>query len=157
MSRGAGVLSPGLLTLWTRGALEATHAQDEDVTGEITARIADPGDALDLLAARRVMANEARRALLVLYRRPDADRGEAWVLDQLGDAEDDPARPLAARLVTAYANDDHDHVTALVAAAGASPTERAESLRSLVTYAAELDARAARHPHPTEGTEHHEH
>ncbi|MBT2453319.1 hypothetical protein [Streptomyces sp. ISL-86] len=153
------MLSPGLLTLWTRGALEATQAQDEDVTGEITARIADQGDALDLLAACRVMANEARRALRVLYRRPDADRGEAWVLDQLGDAEDDPARLFAARLVTAYANDDHDHdhVTALVAAAGASPTERAESLRSLVTYAAELDARAARHPHPTEGTEHHEH
>ncbi|THA44131.1 hypothetical protein [Streptomyces sp. A1136] len=59
------------------------------------------------------MANEARRALLVLYRRPDAGRGEAWALDQLGGAE--------------------------------------------VTYAAELDARAARHPHPTEGTEHHEH
>ncbi|WP_168714308.1 hypothetical protein [Streptomyces sp. A1136] len=39
------MLSPGLLTLWTRGALEAAHAQDEDLTREITARIADQGDA----------------------------------------------------------------------------------------------------------------
>lgn len=99
------------------------------------------------------MAHEARQALLVLYCGPNFDRGEAWVLDQIGDAADDPAR-----LVTAYANRDHVHVTALMAvAAGASPAERVESLRSLVTYTAELDARAARHHHPAEGTEHHEH
>ncbi|MFJ7592472.1 hypothetical protein ACIQZO_34905 [Streptomyces sp. NPDC097617] len=151
------MLSPGLLTLWTREALEAARAQDDALTVEITARIADRGDALDLLATCRVMAHAARLALLTLHCGPDFDRGEAWVLDQLGDAADDPAGLFAARLVTAYANRDHDHVTALVAAAGASPAERAESLRSLVTYAAELDARAARHHHPTEGTEHHEH
>ncbi|GAA2948822.1 hypothetical protein ACFPN0_14860 [Kitasatospora cinereorecta] len=151
------MLSPGLLTLWTRQAMEAARAQDKAVSGEITARIADQGDVLDLLAACRVMAYQARQALLVLYRGPDFDQGEAWVLDQLGDAAGNPFRLFAARLVTAYANRDHELVTALVAAAaGASPFERAESLRSLVTYAAELDARAARHHHPTEGTEPHE-
>ncbi|MGW6456313.1 hypothetical protein ACWF94_10365 [Streptomyces sp. NPDC055078] len=149
------MLSPGLLTLWTCQVMEAARDQDEDLAGEITARISDQGDALDLLAACRGMAHEARQALLVLYRGPNFDRGEAWVLNEFGDAADDPARLFAARLVTAYANRDHDHVTALVAAAaGASPAERAESLRSLVTYAAELDARAARYHHPTEGTEH---
>ncbi|MDH6189201.1 hypothetical protein M2168_002233 [Streptomyces sp. CZ24] len=138
------MLSPGLLTLWTRQAMQGARAQDDELVGEITGRLADQGDALDLLAACRVMAHEARRALLTLYGGPDVDRGEAWVLDQLGDAAHDPARLFAARLVTAYANGDHDHVTALVAAAaGASPVERAESLRSLVTYAAELTARAA--------------
>ncbi|MFJ6014528.1 hypothetical protein [Streptomyces sp. NPDC092952] len=149
------MLSPGLLTLWTRQAMEAARDQDLVLVGEITGRIADQGDALDLLAACRVMAYRAWQALLVLYRGPDSARGEAWVLDQVGDAANNPPRLFAARLVTAYANRDHELVTALVAAAaGASPAERAESLRSLVTYAAELDARAARHHHQTEGTEH---
>jgi hypothetical protein len=152
------MLSPGLLTHLTREALEAARAGDDDRTVEITGRITDQADALDLVAACRVVAHSALRALLALYRMPDTARGEAWVLDQLGNAEGHPERLFAARLITAYANHDHDHVTALVAAAAAaSRTERAESLRSLVTYAAELDARAARHHHPTKETETDEH
>ncbi|MFD4315062.1 hypothetical protein [Streptomyces sp. NPDC058548] len=149
------MLSPGLLTHWTRAVLAAARAGDDDATAEIAGRIADQADALDLVAVCRVVADTALRALLVLYRLPDTAAGEAWVLDQLGDAEGHPARLFAARLVTAYANSDHDTVTVLVAAAaGASRTQRAESLQSLVTYAAGLDARAARRktPHP-EGTE----
>ncbi|MFD3608980.1 hypothetical protein ACFWXA_13065 [Streptomyces atroolivaceus] len=150
------MLSPGLLTHWTREALEAARAGNNELASEVTARIAERADALDLVAVCRVVADTAVRALRVLYRQPDAGRGEAWVLDQLGDAEGDPARLFAARLVTAAANQDHDTVTALVAAAaGAFPHERAESLRSLVSYAAELDARAAHHP--MKGTEHDEH
>ncbi|MFB8347992.1 hypothetical protein [Streptomyces niveus] len=150
------MLSPGLLTRWTREALDAARTGDEDLAGEIGSRIADQADALDLVAACRVVADTAVRALRVMYRQPDAGRGEAWVLDQLGDAEQDPARLFAARVVTAYANCDFDSVTALVAAAGASPAERAESFRSLVTYAAGLNARAARH-HPTKESENDEH
>ncbi|WP_199570594.1 hypothetical protein [Streptomyces murinus] len=151
------MLSPGLLTLWTRQVLEAAHRGDEGLVDDVAARISDRADALDLLAVCRVVAAEALRALVVLYRPPDPARGEVWVLDQLGDAEGRPDRLFAARLVTAYANHDHDHVTALVAAAaGASRDERAESLRALVTYAAGLNARAARHSNP-EGTEHDEH
>ncbi|BBA98279.1 hypothetical protein RVR_4410 [Actinacidiphila reveromycinica] len=147
------MLSPGLLTEWTRQVLEAAHRGDEDLVDDVTGRIAERADVLDLLAFCRVVAAEAMRALLVLYRAPDAAVGEAWVLDRLGNAEGYPARLFAARLVTAYANRDHDHVTALVAAAaGASRDERAESLRVLVTYAAGLDARAAHRINPTEGT-----
>ncbi|MGW6391130.1 hypothetical protein ACWFR1_11635 [Streptomyces sp. NPDC055103] len=149
------MLSPGLLTHWTREALEAARGGNDELAGEIAARISERADALDLVAGCRVVADTALRALLTLYGLPDEARGEAWVLDQLGDAEGHPERMFAARLVTAYANHDHDHVTAFVAAAaGASPHERAESLRSLVSYAAELDARAAHHP--TKGTEHDE-
>ncbi|MFI1954833.1 hypothetical protein ACH437_23795 [Streptomyces xinghaiensis] len=141
------MLSPGLLTHWTREALEAARGADEERAREITWRIVAGADVLDLLAVCRVAADTALRALLVLYRRPDPDRGEAWVLDHLGNAERDPAQLFAARLVTAYANCDHDHVTALVAAAaGASLRERAESLRTLLAYAAGLDARAAQPP-----------
>jgi hypothetical protein len=151
------VLSPGLLTHWTREALEAARAGNDHLTFEIAWQITDQADVLDLLAACRVIADTAARALCVLHQQPDTDRGEAWVLDELGDAEGHPARLFAARLVTAYANHDHDHVTALVAAAaGASPAERAESLRSLATYAAGLDAQAAQQ-HPTKGTETDEH
>jgi hypothetical protein len=146
------VLSPGLLTLWTRHVLEAARAGDTDLVAEVAARIADRADALDLAASCRVVADTARRALLALHGPLDAARGEAWVLSWPG-GEGQPARLFAARLITAYCNTDHDTVTALAAAAaGASPVERAESLRALATYAAELDARAARHHH-TEGTE----
>lgn len=141
-------MTPGLLTFLTRTALKAARAGDRALTAEMTGQLARDGDALDLLAACRVMADIGLRALLVLYGPPDTARGEAWVLDELGDAEGHPCRLFAARLVTAYANHDDDTVTALaVAAAGASPLERAESLRSLVTYAAGLDARAARQTH----------
>lgn len=140
------MLSPGLLTVWTRQALAAARAGDEDLAAETAGRIADAADALDLVAVCRVVADTALRGLLVLYGPPDAARGEAWVLDDLGDAAGRPARVFAARVVTAYANCDHDTVTALVAAAaGATPVERAESLQSLITYAAGLDARAAHH------------
>ncbi|MEU2487120.1 hypothetical protein ABZ593_21235 [Streptomyces sp. NPDC012617] len=146
------MLSPGLQTLWTRQALQAARDQDEDLVADLAGRIADQSDVLDLEATCRVMAYQALKALLVLYRGPRFDRGEAWVLDHLGDAADDPALLFAARLVTAYANRDHDLVTALVAAAArASRNERAQSLRSLMTYTAELEARADHH-HPTEGT-----
>lgn len=149
------MLSPDLLSHWTRGALEAARTGDTELAGEIAGRLAERADALDLVAACRVVATIAVRALRVLYRQPDARRGEAWVLDRLGDAEGDPARLFAARLVTASANHDHDTVTALVAAAArASLHERTESLRSLFSYAAELDARAAHHP---KGIEHDEH
>ncbi|MEC3995237.1 hypothetical protein VSR01_17510 [Actinacidiphila sp. DG2A-62] len=150
------MLSPGLLTHWTREALEAARAGNDSLAAEIAGQITDQADALDLLAACRVIADTAARALRAMYQQPDAERGEAWVLDQLGDAAEHPPRLFAVRLVTAYANHDHDHVTALVAAAGASPAERAESLWSLTTYAAGLDAQAARH-HPTKGTDTDEH
>lgn len=148
------MLNPVLLTRWTRDALTAARAGDEATAAEVAGLIAEHGDPFDLIASCRVMADAALRALLVLYGMPDEARGEAWVLDELGDAEAHPEVLFAVRLVTAYANHDTDHVTALVAAAaGASPTERAESLRSLVTYAAQLDARAALHEHgsTTEG------
>lgn len=148
-------MTPGLLTFLTRSALEAAQAGDRALAAEMTGRLARDGDALDLVSACRVMADIGLRALLVLYGPPNTARGEAWVLDQLGDAEGHPPRLFAARLVTAYANHDDDTVTALAAAAsGATRTERAESLRALVTYAAGLDACAARqmHDHLTEGT-----
>lgn len=139
------VLSPGLLTHWTRQALTAARDGDIELTAETTGRIADRADAMDLVAVCRVVADTALRALLALYGPPDAARGEAWVLDDVGDAGDRPDQLFSLRLVTAYANHDHDTVTALaMAAAGASPEERAESLWWLVTYAAELEARAAR-------------
>jgi hypothetical protein len=145
------VLSPGLLTHWTREALEAARAGDDYLVGEIAEQITERASVLDLLAASRVAADTAVRALRAMYRQPDPERGEVWVLDQLGSAEGRPERLFAARLVTAYANRDDDLVTALVAAAAeASPAERAESLRSLMTYAAWLDARAARQ-HPMKG------
>lgn len=149
------MLSPGLLTRLTWAAVQAARVGDEALAARTADRIADEGDALDLIAACRVVADTALRALLVLYGPPDAARGEVWVLDRLGDAEGHPERVFAARLVTAYANADHDTVTALVAAAaGASPVQRAGSLRSLVTFAAELDARAAQgKTDRTEGTE----
>lgn len=148
------MLSPGLLTLWTRLALTAARTGDADLAAETAWRIAAQSDALDLAAACRVIADAALKALLVLYGPPAADRGEAWVLDQLGDAEGQPPRLFAARLLTAYANRDHDTVSALAAAAAAaSPVERAESLQSLITYAAGLEARAARHT-TTEGISH---
>lgn len=149
------MLSPVLLTRWTREALTAARAGDTVTAAETAGLIADRGDAFDLIASCRVIADAALRALIVLYGTPDAARGEAWVLDELGDAEGRPELLFPPRLVTAYANHDTEHVTALIAAAArASPTERAGSLRSLVTYAAQLDARAARHRHgsPTEGT-----
>lgn len=137
-------MTPGLLTFLIRSALKAAQDGDQELTAEMTGRLARDGDALDLVAACRVMADIGLRALLVLYGQPDAARGEAWVLDQLGDAEGHPPRLFAARLVTAYANHDDDTVTALAAAAaGATRNERAESLRSLVIYAAGLKARAA--------------
>lgn len=153
------MLSPGLLTHWTREVMEAARARDEDLVVNTVGRIVDRGDVLDLLAVCRVVADTASRALLVLYRAPEAGQGEAWVLDDLGDAERRPEPLFAARLVSAYANRDSDLVTALVmAVAGASRTERAESLRSLVTYAAGLYARAARQTeHVTEGLENNEH
>ncbi|MCX4550542.1 MULTISPECIES: hypothetical protein [unclassified Streptomyces] len=139
------MLSPGLLTHWTRQALDAAFAGDEGMVAVTADLIADGGDALDLLSSCRVVADTAVRALLVLYRAPDTAGGEVWVLDQLGDTECPPGLLFAARVVTAYANRDTDLVTALVvAAAGATRNERAESLRSLVTYAAGLDAQAAR-------------
>jgi hypothetical protein len=145
------VLSPGLLTHLTRAAVQAARGGDEELAARTAGRIADEGDPLDLIAVCRVVADTALRALLALYGPPDAARGEVWVLDDLGDAEGHPARLFAARLVTAYANRDGDTVTALVAAAaGASPVERAESLRSLVSFAAGLEARAAQ---SKEGTE----
>lgn len=143
------MLSPGLLTHLTRAALAATRSGDEDLAEHTTGRIADQGDALDLLAVCRVVADSALRALLTLYGLPDAAQGEVWVLDDLGDAEGHPERLFACRVVTAYANGDQDTVTALVAAAaGASPAERVGSLRELVSFTAGLEARAAR----TEGT-----
>lgn len=148
------MLSPGLLTHWTRQALDAALAGDDGLVAESAGRIADTGDALDLLSACRVAADVAMRALVVLYRAPDAALGEAWVLDQLGDAEYRPALLFAARVVTAYANEDTDMVTALVlAAAGATRNDRTESLRSLMTYAAGLDAKAARRKHPMKETD----
>lgn len=145
-------MTPGLLVFLTRSALEAAQAGDQALTSEMTGRLARDGDALDVVAACRVMADIGLRALLALYGAPDAARGEAWVLDQLGDTEGHPYRMFAARLVTAYANHDNDTVTALAAAAsGATRTERAESLRALVTYAAGLDARAARLKHDHDG------
>jgi hypothetical protein len=99
------VLSPGLLTTWTRQTVAAARAGDEDQVAATVRRIAEAGDALDLLAFCRAVADAA------------------------------PC---------------HGAVTALVAAAaGASPGARGGSLRSLITYAAELEARAAH----TEGTE----
>jgi hypothetical protein len=149
------VLSPGLLTHLTRAAVQAARGGDEELAAHTAGRIAEDGDALDLIAACRVVADTALRALLLLYGPPDAARGEVWALDDLGDAEGNPARLFAARLVTAYANADHDTVTALVAAAaGASPEERVESLRALVSFAAGLEARAAHDKNDrTEGTE----
>ncbi|WNI20327.1 hypothetical protein [Actinacidiphila sp. ITFR-21] len=145
-------MTPGQLTYLTRCALEAAQAGDRRRTAEMTGRLAREADALDLVSACRVMADIGLRALLVLYGQPNAARGEAWVLDQLGDAEGHPCRLFAARLVTAYANADNDTVTALAAvAAGATPAERAESLRSLATYAAGLDARAARQKNDHDG------
>jgi hypothetical protein len=147
------VLSPVLLTRWTREAFTAARAGDTVTAAETADLITEHGDAFDLIASCRVMADAALRALLVLYGAPDPARGEAWVLDELSDIEDRPELLFTVRLVTAYANHDSEHVTALVAtAARASRTERAESLRSLVTYAAQLDARAAQHGSPTEGT-----
>ncbi|MFE4796164.1 hypothetical protein ACFRFL_13870 [Streptomyces sp. NPDC056708] len=153
------MLSPGLLTHWTREALTAARAGDGDHADEVAGRIADRSDALDLVAVCRVVADTAVRALCALYQAPDTARGEVWVLDRLGDAEGQPERMFAARLVTAYANRDHDIVIALVAAAArASRDERADSLRSLISYAARLDVRAARHTnHPTEGPDTDEH
>lgn len=145
-------MTPGQLTYLTRSALEAAQAGDRRLTAEMTGRLARDAGALDLVAACRVMADIGLRALLVLYRAPDPARGEAWVLDQLGDAEGHPPRLFAARLVTAYANADDSTVTALAAvAAGATRVERAESLRALVTYAAGLDARAALKNHNHDG------
>lgn len=126
-------------------ALAAARAGDYARTGEITGWIADQGSVSNLAAVCRAVAETALQALLALYWPPDAGRGEAWVLDRLGNAAGHPPRLFAARLLTAYANRDEPMVTALVAAAaGASRNERAESLRSLVIYAVGLDARAAR-------------
>ncbi|MFD6935297.1 hypothetical protein ACFWAP_03945 [Streptomyces goshikiensis] len=144
------MLSPGLLTYWTREALRTARAGYADETGVICGRITDRTDALDLIAVCRVVADTALRALLAMHGPPDELAGEVWVLEGIGD---EPDRMFAARLVTAYANRDHDTVTALVAAAAnASPGERTESLRSLVTYAADLDAQAAQHKINKEGT-----
>lgn len=81
------MLSPGLLTHWTRQALDAAFAGDEGMVAVTADLIADGGDALDLLSSCRVVADTAVRALLVLYRAPDTAGGEVWVLDQLGDTE----------------------------------------------------------------------
>ncbi|MGC5413062.1 hypothetical protein ACPXCX_56805, partial [Streptomyces sp. DT225] len=86
-----------LLTHWTRAALDAARAGDEAAAADLAGRICEHADALDLLAACRVFAHTARRALLVLYRRPDPAAGEAWVLGQLGNAEGHPERMWAAR------------------------------------------------------------
>ncbi|WP_433856733.1 hypothetical protein [Streptomyces kronopolitis] len=138
------MLSPGLLTHLVREAGDAARAGDVDdvaaTVGELTAR----GDLLDVLSACQEFACTAVRALLALYGPPNAAQGEAWVLDDLGDAEGQPERLFAARLVTAHANGDQDAVTALVVAAcRAARCERSGSLRELVTYAAGLNARAA--------------
>ncbi|MFF4388522.1 hypothetical protein ACFY0G_17345 [Streptomyces sp. NPDC001552] len=145
------MLSPGLLTYWTREALAAARAGNDDATGDICGQITDRTDALDLIAVCRVVADTALRALLAMQEPPDELAGEAWVLED--PPTEAPDRLFAARLVTAYANRDHDTVTALVAAAAnASRDERAESLWSLVNYAAGLDAQAAQYRLDTEGT-----
>jgi len=143
------VLSPAQLTQWTRQALDAARRGDEVLAAMTAGWVADRGDVLDLVAACRVVADLALRALLVLYAPPA--HGEVWVLHELGNAVGHPERVFAARLVTAYANQDQELVTALVAAAaGASPTERADSLRALVTNAVGLDAQAVHHQQPPE-------
>ncbi|MFF4292187.1 hypothetical protein ACFY0N_00855 [Streptomyces vinaceus] len=135
------MLTPGLLTYWTREALAAARAGNDDLAAEVCGRITERCDVLDMVAVCRVVADTALRGLLALHGPPDAAAGEAWVLENPGDTPDEV---FAGRLVTAYANRDHDTVTALVAAAaGASPPERAESLRSLMSYAAQLDEQAA--------------
>lgn len=147
------MLSPGLLTHLIRVTVQAGRSGDEELAGKTADRIAVDGDALDLLAACRVVADTALRALLALYGLPAAAAGQAWVLDDFGDVEGHPERLFAARVVTAYANHDGDIVTALVAAAaGASPMERAGSLRSPVQFAAGLEARAAHGNNLDEGT-----
>ncbi|MEU1815204.1 hypothetical protein ABZ543_08395 [Streptomyces roseifaciens] len=139
------MLSPVLLTHWTRALIFAARTDDGDLIEEITRRIARQGDALDLIAVCRVIADTAQRALLALYGPPDAARGEVWALEYLDDPDEDPETLFAARLVTAYANRDNDHVTAFVAAVAAAPLEqRAESLWSLVAYAVGLEAQATR-------------
>ncbi|MFD5788652.1 hypothetical protein ACFWH1_18765 [Streptomyces sp. NPDC127037] len=147
------MLSPGLLTHWTQAALDAARAGDEPTTAEVAGRICEVADVLDLVATCRLVAGTAVRALLVLYEPPDPAAGEAWALVELGDAEGHPERLFAARLITAHANQDSATVTALVAAAaGASHAQRTESLRALLSYAARLDAEAARRtPHLSEG------
>ncbi|KPI33366.1 hypothetical protein OV450_1454 [Actinobacteria bacterium OV450] len=144
------MLSPGLLTVWTREALAAARAGDRFDADELAGRIADRGDVMDLIAVCRVVADAAMRALIAVHG-PLVD-GEAWVLDP-AEEDDSPADVFAGRLITAYTNRDHDTVTALVAAAAsASPTERTESLQSLISYAAELEARAVQHRLDQEGT-----
>ncbi|WP_158678682.1 hypothetical protein [Streptomyces sulphureus] len=120
-------------------------------------RLVQRGDAIDLLAACRAFASTAVRALVALHGPLSAARGEMWVLDDLGDAQDRPERQFAARLVTAHANQDGDTVTALVLVlTRASGDERRGSLRELLTYAAGLVARAALNDR-TEGTTPDEH
>ena len=147
------MLSPGLLTHWTREAVDAAAAENDRLVSNVVGRIIARADALDLLAVCRVVADGASRALLALHGPLDESQGEVWVLTDIGDAEEQPSLLFAARVVTAYANGDSDIVAALVAAAvRASPIERAESLRSLVIYAAGLRAQAARQMQdPTEG------
>ncbi|MGW1989664.1 hypothetical protein [Embleya sp. NPDC001921] len=138
-------MSPRLLTHWTRAALAAARAGDDDVAADAVERIADDGDVLDLVAVCRVMADVASRALVVMFGLRDMSEGKPWALEQVEDARREPELLFAGRVVTAYANGDGDLVTALVATvARASRGERAEALRSLVMYAAELEARAHR-------------
>ncbi|MFI9026376.1 hypothetical protein [Streptomyces sp. NPDC053560] len=145
-------MSPGLLTHLVREAREAACGGDHRWAADIVQRIADEGDALDVVAACRVFADTAVRALHVLYEPPDAAQDEMWALTDLGCADGCPHRMFAARLVTAHANQDSETVIALAAAAAdACPADRAASLRELVTYAAGLEARAAGQKEGTDG------
>lgn len=145
-------MSPGLLTHLVREARDAACGGDHRWAADVVQRIAEEGDALDLVAACRVFADTAVRALHVLYPPPDVTRGEMWALTDLGSADGCPHRLFASRLVTAHANKDQESVTALAAAAAdACPADRAASLRELVTFAAGLDARAATQKEGTDG------
>ncbi|MEV5677253.1 hypothetical protein [Streptomyces sp. NPDC052179] len=141
-------MSPGAVAFWSRAGVHAARTGDYGLAAEVVARVAAVGGFLDLAAVCRCVADVAVRALSVVHEPPDAARGQVWVLDGQDTA---PHRLFAVRLVTAAANRDDAMVTALVAAvAEASETERAQSLRSLITYAAGFHAQAAHYR--TEGT-----
>ncbi len=135
-------MSPGVAAFWSRTAVEAARTGDDGLAEEAAARVAASGGFLDLVAVCRCVADVAARALSVLQEPPDLAQGERWVLQSNPAATADQL--FAVRLTVAHANRDSDMVAALVAAvAEASETERAQSLRSLMTYAAGCHAQAA--------------